>query len=402
MKSSPWAAALLLFAATADQALAQSGDVVRFGMIEDMSSLYSDITGMNAVAAAQMAAKDFGGSVLGRKIEILSADAANKPDIASSVAREWFERDGVEAILDVNSSAAALAVLDLAKQKNKVILFSGPGTSSLTNENCSEVSVHYVYDNYALARGIAGSMTSQGFKSWFFIVADTAFGHDLLATASRAIAANGGQIVGSVNAPLSTTDFASSLLLAQSSKAQVIGLANAGGNLVASLKQAREFGIVQGGQGMVGFTVYINDIKGMGLDIAQGTRIVNAFYWDRDENTRAWAKRFFDITGKMPNQVQAGIYSATLHYLQAVQATGSLDTKQVMAKMKEQPINDAFASNGRIREDGRMVHDMYLYEVKKPEESTGPWDLYKLVVTIPADQAFRPLAESVCPLVHKQ
>jgi len=379
---------------------AASDSVVRFGMIEDMSSLYSDITGSSAVVAANMAVNDFGGAVLGRKIEILSADAANKPDVAAGIAREWFDRQDVEAILDVNSSAPALAVLSLAKQRNKTLLLSGPGTSSLTGEDCSAVSVHYVYDNYAVARAIAKGVVSQGLKKWYFITADTAFGHDLFEVASHMIVDSGGQIVGSVSLPLATTDFSSAVLQAQASKAEVVGLANAGGNFVTSLKQAHEFQLDAGGQKMAGFLVYLNDIKGVGLEVAQGLRIVNGFYWDRDEHTREWAKRFFALTGKMPNQVQAGIYSSTLHYLQAVQAIGSFDAVAVVKAMKDAPINDMFATNGRIRADGRMVHEMYLYAVKSPAESTGPWDLYKWLATIPGEDAFRPLAESKCPLVR--
>ena len=378
-----------------------SNGVVKLGLIEDMSSLYADITGTGAVTAAKMAVEDFGGKVLGKPIEVVSADHQNKPDIASATAREWFDTQHVDALMDVAASATALAAIEVAKNKNKIVFLNGPGAARITNEACTPVSIHYAYDNYALSHGTGGAMVKAGYDTWFFITADYAFGHDLEDNTAAVIKQNGGKILGSVAVPINTSDFSSALLQAQSSKAKVVGLANAGGDTINSIKQAAEFGIVRGGQNMAGLLVFINDVNTLGLEAAQGMLLTNAFYWDRDEQTRAWSQRYLQRMNKMPNMVQAGIYSATMHYLQAVQAAGTDETGAVMAKMRAAPINDFFAKDGRIREDGRMVHEMYLYEVKKPSESTRPWDYYKLVSTIPADQAFMPLSESKCPLVKK-
>ena len=398
--------ALLLAFAFAAPAQENSKDkisdgVVKIGLIEDMSSIYADITGIGAVTAAKMAVEDFGGKVLGAPIDVVSADHQNKADIASATAREWFDNQHVDALMDVAASATALAAVDVAKTKNKIVILNGPGAARITNEACTPVSIHYTYDNYALAHGTGGAMVKAGYDTWFFIAADYAFGHDLEAVTTSVIKANGGQVLGDVRVPINTADFSSALLQAQSSKAKVVGLANAGADTQNSIKQAAEFGIVRGGQKMAGLLVFINDVNSLGLEVAQGMLLTTAFYWDRNDESRAWAQRYFQRMNRMPNMAQAGIYSATTHYLEAVAAAGTDATQPVMEKMRATPINDFFVKNGTIRDDGRMVHDMYLYEVKKPVESKGAWDYYKPVAQIPADQAFLPLAESKCPLVKK-
>src|SRR5436190_4143065 len=403
-RSAAIAAAATLAFASAFAAQAQekiSDGAVKIGMIEDMSSIYADITGIGAVTAAKMAVEDFDGKVLGKPIEVISADHQNKADIASSIAREWFDTQHVDALMDVAASATALAAIDIAKAKNRIVVLNGPAAVRITNEACTPVSVHYAYDNYALSHGTAAAMVKAGYDTWFFITADYAFGHDLEQNTAAVVKASGGQVLGSVRVPINSSDFSSALLQAQASKAKVVGLANAGGDTINSIKQAAEFGIVRGGQKMAGLLVYVNDVNTLGLEVAQGMLLTDAFYWDRDEETRAWAQRYFQRMNKMPNMVQAGIYSATTHYLNAVKAAGTDEASAVMDKMRSTPINDFFVKNGKIREDGRMVHEMYLYEVKKPSESTRQWDYYKLVASIPADQAFVPLSESKCPLVKK-
>jgi len=395
------AAMLFVCASTAEAQQKISDDVVKIGMIEDMSSIYADITGIGAVTAAKMAAEDFGGKVLGKPIEIVSADHQNKADIASATAREWFDNQHVDALMDVAASATALAAIDVAKAKNKIVVLNGPGAARITNEACTPVSVHYTYDNYALSHGTAGAMVKAGYNTWFFLTADYAFGHDLEQNTSAVVKANGGEVLGSVRVPINTADFSSALLQAQSSKAKVLALANAGADTTNAIKQSAEFGIVRGGQKLAGLLIFINDVNTLGLEAAQGLLLTNAFYWDRNDESRAWSQRYFQRMNRMPNMVQAGIYSSTTHYLKAVAAAGTDDTQAVMEKMRSTPINDFFAKNGRIREDGRMVHDMYLYEVKKPAESKGAWDYYRLVATIPAAEAFLPLSESKCPLVKK-
>jgi branched-chain amino acid transport system substrate-binding protein len=396
------ATAALLFAATlpahSQSAGKISDGVVKIGLIEDMSSIYADITGIGSVTAAKMAVEDFGGQVLGAPIEVLSADHQNRADIASTTARQWFDIQHVDAILDVAASATALATIDVANEKHKIIVVNGPGATRITNEACTPVSVHYAFDNYALSHGTGEAMVRAGYDSWFFITADYAFGHDLEQNTTAVVTAHGGKVLGQVKVPLNTSDFSSALLQAQASKAKVIGLANAGGDTINSIKQAAEFGIVRGGQKIAGLLVFINDVNSLGLQIAQGMLLTDAFYWDRDDDTRAWSRRFFQRMNKMPNMAQAGVYSSTLHYLQAIKAAGTDETNAVMEKMRSTPINDFFARNGRIRVDGRMVHDMYLYEVKSPSESKAPWDYYKLVATIPADEAFMPLSQSRCEL----
>jgi branched-chain amino acid transport system substrate-binding protein len=394
--------ALLLSCAFAAQAQEKVSDgVVKIGMIEDMSSIYADITGVGAVTAAKMAVEDFGRKVLGKPIEVVAADHQNKADIASATAREWFDTQHVDALMDVATSASALAAIDVVKTKNKIMVLNAPGATRITNEACTPVSIHYTYDNYALAHGTGGAMVKAGYDTWFFITADYAFGHDLERLTAGVVTASGGQVLGSVRVPMNTSDFSSALLQAESSKAKAVGLANAGADTQNSIKQAAEFGIVHGGQKLAGLLVFINDVNTLGLEVAQGMLLTTAFYWDRDGESRAWAQKYFQRMNKMPNMTQAGIYSATTHYLKAVQAAGTDETQAVMEKMRSTPIDDFFVKNGKIRDDGRMVHEMYLYEVKKPAESKGAWDYYKLVATIPADQAFQPLSESKCPLVKK-
>jgi branched-chain amino acid transport system substrate-binding protein len=377
-----------------------SDNVVKIGLILDMASLYADITGEGSVTAARMAIEDFGGKVGGVPIELVFADHGNKADIAAAKAREWFDTQKVDMIGDVAASATALAALEVAKQKNRIIMFNGPATTRLTNENCTPVSVHYTYDTYALAAGTGKGVMKMGGDTWFFLTADYAFGHSLEKDVSDVVKAGGGRVIGSVRHPLNAQDFSSFLLQAQASKAKVIGLANAGGDTINAIKQAAEFGITKN-QSLAGLLVYINDIHSLTLQATQGMLLTEAYYWDLNDETRKWAKRFFEKMKKMPNMSQAGVYSSVMHYLKAVQAVGTDDTAIVMAKMKSTPVNDFFAKNGRIREDGRMVHDMYLFEVKKPAESKYPWDYYKLKATIPGNDAFMPLSKSVCPLVKK-
>jgi branched-chain amino acid transport system substrate-binding protein len=395
------AAAILWTAAASAQGGKVSDGVVRIGFLLDMSGLYADVTGPGSAAAAQMAVEDFGGKVLGSPIDVLVADHFNKADVAASKAREWFDTGRVDAILDVAASATALAVVDVAKTKDKIVVMNGPGAIRLTNEACTPISVHYAYDTYALARTTGAATVKQGGDTWFFITADYAFGHELERDASETVKAGGGKVLGSAKAPLSTADFSSYLLQAQGSKAKVVGLANAGGDFTNAVKQASEFGLTQAGQKLAGLLVYDQDIHSLGLKATQGMLLTSGFYWDMNDETRAWAKRYFDRVGKMPNMSQAGVYSTVMHYLKAVQAAGTDATGPVMTKMRATPINDFYARNGRIREDGRMVHDMYLFEVKKPEESKGAWDLYKLIATVPGDEAFQPLSQSRCPLVKK-
>ena len=374
---------------------------LKLGLLLDMSGPYADIGGQGSVTAARMAVDDFGGKVLERPIEIVFADHQNKADLAGSLARQWFDDQGVETILDVAASGPALAVNEIAKQRSKILILNGPAARRLTNEDCAPYTVHYTYDNYALAKGTGEASVKAGYDSWFFITADNVFGKDLEAITSAFVAKNGGKVVGSVRAPLNSADFSSYLLQAQSSQAKVIGLANSGADTINAIKQAAEFGVGKSDQKLVALLVYITDVNSMGLEAAQGLLLTEAFYWDMNDETRAWSRRYFDKMKKMPNMTQAGVYSSTLHYLQAVKAAGTVESSAVMKMMKATPINDLFAHNGRIREDGRMVHDMYLFEVKKPSESKEPWDDYRLVATIPAEEAFQPLSQSTCPLIKK-
>ncbi len=378
-----------------------SGGVVKIGVLTDLSGTYSDLAGSGAVLATKMAVEDFIAKEKPNfKIEVVSADHQNKADIASNKAREWFEREGVDTATELVTTSVALAVMKIAKEKDRIALMSGPASTPITNEQCNDVTVHYTYDTYALANGTAKAVTKQGGKSWFFLTADYAFGQALEKDASAVVSANGGKVLGSVRHPFPGSDFSSFLLKAQSSGAQVIGLANAGADTTNAIKQAAEFGITPT-QSLAGLLMFITDVHSLGLKATQGMYLTDGFYWDLNDETRAWSKRFFGVQKKMPTMVQAGQYSSVYHYLKAVKAAGTDDTKKVMAQMKKTPINDFFAKNGQIREDGRMVHDMYLMQVKKPAESKYPWDYYHVRQVIPAAEAFQPLAQSRCPLVKK-
>jgi branched-chain amino acid transport system substrate-binding protein len=394
------AAGLALFLAGAAHAQISDG-VVKIGVLTDMSGTYSDISGQGAVVATQMAVDDFvSNEKPAFKVETVYADHQNKGDIAADKARQWFERDGVDVVTDLVTSSTALAVQKLGKEKNKLVFVSGAASTRITNEDCNDVTVHWTYDTYALADGTAKYVVKNGGKTWFFLTADYAFGHSLEKDASDVVVANGGKVLGSVRHPFPGTDFSSFLLKAQASGAQVIGLANAGTDTTNSIKQAAEFGVTPK-QSLAGLLVFISDVHSLGLKTAQGMYLTEGFYWDMNDETRAWSKRFFEKYKRMPTMAQAGDYSSVLHYLKAVKAVNSDDTQKVMAQMKKAPVNDFFAKNGHIRDDGRMVHDMYLFQVKKPSESTGPWDYYKLIATIPGDEAFQPLSASRCPLIKK-
>ena len=392
-------AAALTFAVPAQMALAQAP--LKLGYILDMSGPYADITGAGSAEAAKMAVEDFGGKVLGRSIEVITADHQNKPDISSATAREWFDNRGVEAILDVAASATALAANEVAKDRKKVIMFSGPGATRLTNEACGPSSVHYTFDTYAQAVGTGAATVKQGLDTWFFITADYAFGYDLEKDTSAVVLANNGKVLGSVKVPLNSADFSSFLLQAQNSKAKVVGLANAGSDTINAIKQANEFGLTKSGQKLAGLLMFVTDINSLGLEATQGMVLTEAFYWDLNDDTRKFSRRFMERMKRMPTSAQAGTYSTTMTYLKAVAAAGTTETDGVMKAMKSLPINDLIFKNGRVREDGRMVHDMYLFEVKKPAESKEKWDFYKLLATIPGEQAFQPLALSRCPLIKK-
>src|SRR5512132_2259184 len=380
-----------------------SDNVVEIGVLNDRSGLYADLSGQGSVIAAQMAKEDYGANAKGMKVEIVAADHQNKPDVGSNVPRQWLDVDKVDVIVDVPNSGVALAVSDIVREKNKVFLDSGAGTSDLTGKACSPNTVHWTYDTWALANGTGKAIVQTGGKTWFFITADYAFGQSLERDTSNVIQANGGKVLGSVRHPLSTADFSSYLLQAQSSKAQIIGLANAGTDLTNAIKQAAEFGIVQGGQNLAGLLVFITDVHGIGLQAAQGLILTEAFYWDLNDGTRAWSKRFAERNGgKYPTMVHAGVYAALLGYLKAVEALKSdADGAKVVAEMKRTPTDDPLFGKGMIREDGRKIHDMYLFQVKKPAESKAPYDYYTLRATIPAAEAFRPLDQGNCPLVKK-
>ncbi|MFZ0836022.1 MAG: ABC transporter substrate-binding protein [Xanthobacteraceae bacterium] len=375
--------------------------VIKIGVLNDMSGLYSDLSGQGAVVAAKMAVEDFGAAAKGMKVEVVGADHQNKPDVGSNIARTWFDRDNVDVIVDVPTSSVALAVNEIAREKNKVFLVSGAAASDLTGPKCSPNTVHWTYDTWALANGTGKAMVKTGGDTWFFITADYAFGKALERDTTEIVQANGGKVLGSVRHPFPGTDFSSFLLQAQASKAKVIGLANAGGDTINAIKQAAEFGITQGGQSLAGLLVFISDVHALGLQTAQGLVLTEAFYWDQNDASRAFAKRFApQFKNNMPTMVQAGVYAAVLHYLKAVEALKSdADGKAVVAKMKEMPTDDPLFGKGTIRADGRKLHDMYLFEVKKPSESKGAWDYYKLRATIPAAEAFRPMKDGGCPLV---
>jgi branched-chain amino acid transport system substrate-binding protein len=381
--------------------LAHAQDPVRIGVMNDQSSVYADFQGRGSVLAAQMAVEDYGGRAAGRKVEVISADHQNKPDVGSAIARRWLDREGVDVIVDLPNSAVALAVSEIVRQKTKVLIGSGAGTSELTGSKCSPNTVHWTYDTWAYGHSLARAVVARGGKTWFFITADYAFGHDLEKQATEQVVRDGGKVVGGVRAPLGTPDFSSLLLQAQASGAQVVALAVAGGDTTNSLKQAAEFGLPEK-QSMVALIFTLNNVPALGLKASQGVLTVNPFYWDMNEGTRAFSRRFQKRVhnGAMPNDMQAGVYSAVLHFLKAVDKVGAAtDGRAVVAAMKALPTDDPLFGKGRIREDGRKLHPMYLLQVKSPEESKGDWDYYKVISTIPADQAFRPMSEGNCPLV---
>ncbi|WP_027535207.1 ABC transporter substrate-binding protein [Bradyrhizobium sp. WSM3983] len=378
---------------------------VKIGVLNDMSSLYADIGGPNSVAAAKMAVEDSGMKAKGWTIEVLSGDHQNKPDIGVNIARQWIDNDKVDAIADTPTSSVALAVSNMVKEKNSVLLNSGAATADLTGKACTPNTISYTYDTYMLANGTGKALTKVGGDTWFFLTADYAFGHALERDTSAVVTANGGKVLGGVKHPLNTSDFSSFLLQAQSSKAKVIGLANAGGDTTNAIKQASEFGIVQGGQKLAALLLFISDVHSLGLKTAQGLTFTESFYWDMNNQTREWSKRFVKLSpkGTMPSMDAAGVYGVVLHYLKAMEALGGNphDGAKVVAKMKEIPTDDPVFGKGTLRIDGRHIIPAYLFEVKKPEESKGPWDYYKLVATIPAEDAAKPLKDSECPLVKK-
>ena len=402
MRTNKQAIAAIAIGLVAGVAQAQvSDDVVKIGVMVDKSGVYSANGGPGGVIAVQMAVKDFGSKVLGKPIEVVSADYQNKVDIALTKAREWIDRDNVDMIIESTDSASAIALQKLGAQKKKVMIFAGSATTALTNNECSPYGIHYVYDTYALATGTGRAVLDSGGDSWYFITADYAFGSALQRDTTKVILEKGGKVLGSVKHPLSANDFSSFLLQAQASKAKVVGFANAGKDTQNAIRQAAEFGLAKSGQKLATLLIFDTDLKGMGLPVAQGLLFTTGYYWDMNDETRAWSKRFYDLHKSMPTMIQAGMYSATMHYLNAVQASNSDDAGAVMPKMKAAPINDFFAKGGKIREDGRMVHDMYLAEAKKPSESKGEWDLLKIIKTIPGDLAYMPLSDSTCPLLKK-
>lgn len=381
---------------------AQSPGGVRIGVMSDSSSLYAAVGGPGSTVAAKLAVEDFGGSVLGKPIDIISGDHQNKVDVASALARRWVDEMGVTAFADVATSSTALAVQALEKERQKaVVLISGGGARALSDEACSPVGINWVWNTYSMATGTAGAAVKQGYNKWFILAADYAFGQALEKDATEVIKAAGGQIVGSVRHPLNTPDFASYLVRVQPAGANVIGLANAGGDTVNAIKQGGEFGLKEAGVSMAALLTFITDVHAIGLKQAQGLLLTTPFYWNRTPETRAWSLRFFKIHGAMPTMVQAGVYSSVSHYLKAVQAAGTTEPRAVVAKMREMPINDIFTDNGKIREDNVMVHDMFLAKVKSPSESKEPWDYYEILRRIPADELYWPLSASKCPLVAK-
>jgi branched-chain amino acid transport system substrate-binding protein len=392
-------ALIFLFAPAAQGQV--SHDVVKIGVLNDQSAGYADLGGVGSVEAAKMAVQDFGGKVLGKPIAIISADHQQKADIGASIARRWFDTEMVDMAIDFDNSAVALAVEQLAKDQNRIAIATAVATTEFTGRACSPTGIAWTYDSYALTTGIAKSLVKRGLDSWFFITVDYAFGHSLETDASNAVLSSGGKVAGRVRHPLGTADFSSYLLQAQASRAKVVAFANGGGDLTNAIKQATEFGLGQAGQTMVPLLVFISDVHSLGLPTAQGLTFVTPFYWDLNNETRLWSRRFFERRKVMPTMTHASVYSAIVHYLKAIEAAGTDEAKAVVAKMRELPVNDFYTNNGKVREDGRMVHDMYLVEVKTPAESHYPWDYYKILQTIPGDQVFRSLENSGCPLVKQ-
>jgi branched-chain amino acid transport system substrate-binding protein len=395
----------ILWTAVAAMALGAAGAAaqtapVKIGVLTDMASLYADIGGKGSLEAAKMAAED-AGPVLGQPVQVIGGDHQDKPDVGSSIARQWYDQEGVDVITDVPNSGVALAVNEVSREKKKIALWTGPASSDLTGPKCNAYAASWVYDTYALAHVTGSAVVKSGGDSWFFLTADYAFGHALERDTTAVVEASGGKVLGDVSVPLNNADFSSFLVQAQSSKAKVIGLANAGGDTINSIKQGAEFGIVEGGQKFAALLMFISDVHSLGLKTAQGLELSAPFYWDMNDETRAFSKRFSDRVGRPPTFTQAGVYSAIHHYLNAVKAINSKDPDKVMAKMRETPINDFMTKNGKLREDGRVIRDFYLFEVKKPAESKGPWDYYKLLQSVSGDDAFRPLDKGGCPLVTK-
>ncbi len=393
------AASLMAFGATAAHAQI-SNDVVRIGVLADMSGIYNDLSGKGAVEAVKMAAEDVGGTVLGKKIDVIFADHLNKPDVGAAKAREWFDTGGVDLINDLANSGVARAVAAVAKEKKRHIIVNGASNMGITNELCSPYAIHYAYDAYSLAHGTGKAVVAAGGKSWFFLTVDFAFGHGLEQQVSDVVRGAQGRVLGAARHPLGTTDFSSYILQAQASKAEIIGIASTGADAVNAIKAAAEFGATKN-QKLAALLLWIEDVHSLGLQTAQGLMLTDAWYWDQNDETRKFAKRFYDRVGKMPNMAQAADYSSTVFYLNAVKEAGTDDPDKVSAKMREMTVNDMFAKNGKVRVDGRFMHDMYLWQVKSPAESKYPWDYMKPVATIPAEQAFQPLSESKCDLVKK-
>jgi branched-chain amino acid transport system substrate-binding protein len=396
--------AVVIVTASCAAARAQvSDDVVKIGVLTDHSGGFAYLVGKHSVEATQMAVDDFGGKVLGKPIVVVTADHQNKPDIATALSRKWFDTEGVDAITDVAGSAVALATQEIARTRNKILLISGAATTELTGKACSATTTQWSYDTYSFAKGTASQMTKQGEDTWFFLTSDYAFGHSLQSDASHFVEANGGKVVGSVRFPFGTPDFSSFVLQAQASKAKVVGLAMSGADLLNAIKQTREFGLVQSGQNLASLVIYINDIEGLGLDVAQGLTLTTSFYWDMNGETRAWAKRFMERSGGfIPNLITAGTYASVLHYLKAVQAAGTDDGKAVAAKMRELPVNDFYNKGVEIRADGRVLHKNYLMKVKSPSESKYRGDYYKVVSEMSGAESYRPVSESQCPLVQNK
>ena len=374
---------------------------IKFGVLTDLSGPYSDLSGEGSVVATQLAVDDFLANHPDFSIEVVKADHQNKPDVGSAIAREWFDEQGVDVIVDIASSAVGLAVSQIALDNDKLFLATGPASAAFTGKSCSPNTIQWTYDTYALSHGTGNAIVKNGGDKWFFITADYAFGHAMEGDTSGVVTAGGGEVLGSARVPLNTSDFSSYVLQAQASGANVVGLANAGGDMINSIKQASEFGLTQSGVTLAGLLTFVTDVHSLGLETAQGLQLTEAFYWDLNDDTRAWSARFEERHGSKPSQVHAGAYSAVTHYLNSVAAADSKDTSTVVAQMKTTPTEDVVFGKGYVREDGRKMHDMYLFQVKTPAESTGPWDYYKLVATIPAEEAFRPLTESDCPLIAK-
>ncbi|MDX1466052.1 MAG: ABC transporter substrate-binding protein [Halomonas sp.] len=397
------ASSIALAAATlvAGNAQAQmSDDAVRIGYLADMSGTYRDLAGPGGLEALKMAVEDVGGEVNGVPIEVFSADDRNSADVGANTVRGWVDQENVDLVAGMVASSVSIAVSKVLEESGGLAIISGSAASSITNEHCTPNHLHWVYDTYPLANGTAKAVVDQGGETWFMLTADYAFGHALEADVSAVVEANGGEIVGGVRHPFPTSDFSSYILQAQGSGADIVGLANAGSDTVNAIKTASQFGLTQTGQQLAGLLIFLNDVHAMGLEATQGLLLTTGWYWDMDEASREWAERYFERVGRMPTMVQAGVYSSTMHYLNAVEAAGTDEAQAVRAQMAATPVEDFFARNGRIREDGRMVHDMYLAEVKSPDESTGEWDLYEIKSTIPAEEAYRPLAESQCKLVQ--